>query len=139
MQTEIKLHFSDGQRDNGKAAEGQGTAAFLRERDDTARVVVLRCRTARLQNPAEDMNEPGEQLRLVREPDNQYDRWATRVCTLSGTMLGYLPARQNQSVARLIDAGKKITAFVDRKERGELLLVLYMDVKLPKVGGTENG
>ena len=106
------------------------------------RIVVLRCGTVLLQNFSEDLNEPGRQLKLVREPDNAYDRWATRVVTLEGTMLGYLPARKNQSVARLIDAGKTITVFVDESlqaparnpnyESEKLPLILYMDVNIPE-------
>lgn len=65
-----------------------------------------------------------------------------RYNTLEGTMLGYLPARKNQSVARLMDAGKTITVFVDEElqfpsqnpdyESGKLPLILYMDVKIPE-------
>ena len=105
------------------------------------RVCVLQCGTVMLQNFTEDMSEPGRQLKLIREPDNPYDRWATMVCTLTGTMLGYLPSKKNQSVARLIDAGKKILVFVDEtlnipepapyrpnNEDARLPLVLYMDI-----------
>lgn len=109
------------------------------------RICVLQCGTVMLQNFTEDLNEPGRQLMLVREPDNEYDRWATKVCTLTGTMLGYLPSRKNQSVARLMDAGKNITVFVDEtlnipepspyrpaNENALLPLVLYMDVAVPE-------
>lgn len=112
---------------------------------ELSRIVVLRCGTVMLQNYTEDLSEPGRQLKLVREPDNPYDRWATRVCTSSGTMLGYLPSWKNQSVARLMDAGKMITVFVDETlnipepspahyspENATLPLVLYMDVQLQK-------
>lgn len=105
------------------------------------RVPLLKCGTVMLQNFEEEYGEPGRQLMLVREPDNEYDRWATKVCTLSGTMLGYLPAWKNQSVARLIDAGKDVTVFVDEcshiYERGyfirsnespQLPLVLYLEI-----------
>lgn len=109
------------------------------------RICVLQCGTVMLQNFTEDLNEPGRQLMLVREPDNEYDRWATKVCTLTGTMLGYLPSRKNQSVARLMDAGKNITVFVDEtliipepspyrptNENALLPLVLYMDIAVPE-------
>lgn len=104
------------------------------------RIVVLRCGTVYLQNFSKDMNEPGRQLKLIREPDNPYDRWAIRVCTLSGAMLGYLPSKKNQSVARLMDAGKNITAFVDEQacipawklgtEDMRLPLRIYMDARI---------
>lgn len=106
------------------------------------RIAVLRCGTVRLQNFTEDLSEPGRQLRLIREPENPYDRWATKVCTLDGVMLGYLPSRKNQSVARLMDAGKNITVFADTfldppaqmsdVEDPRLPLILYMDINIPE-------
>ena len=162
---EIKLQFNDEQRSRNDAKIKLGdtaTQALTRNdklvqkdkavaaktQSDTVeltRLIVLKCGTVMLQNYTDDLDEPGRQLQLVREPDNKYDRWATKVCTLSGTMLGYLPAWKNQSVARLIDAGKNITVFVDEildiprpnpahysREDERLPLVLYMDVKLPK-------
>ena len=111
------------------------------------RVPVLKCGTVMLQNFIEEYGEPGRQLLLVREPENEYDRWATKVCTLSGTMLGYLPAWKNQSVARLMDAGKTITVFVDEyshihekgyfrrsNENPILPLVIYLEITDPKEG-----
>ena len=105
------------------------------------RVPLLKCGTVMLQNFEDEYGEPGRQLMLVREPDNKYDRWATKVCTLSGTMLGYLPAWKNQSVARLMDAGKDVSVFVDEcshlrekgyfirsKESPLLPLVLYLEI-----------
>lgn len=161
---EIKLHFNDKRaqknvepRSTRSAAQTvekvnalqhgeQAVAArSLNETVELTRLIVLRCGTVMLQNYTDDLEEVGRQLKLVREPDNKYDRWATKVCTLSGTMLGYLPAWKNQSVARLIDAGKNITVFVDEvleipelnpahysREDEKLPLVLYMDVRLPK-------
>lgn len=106
------------------------------------RIVVLRCGTVRLRNFTEDLSEPGRQLRLIRELENPYDRWATKVCTLDGVMLGYLPSRKNQSVARLMDAGKNITVFADETlgtpvqmsgvEDPRLPLILYMDIHIPE-------
>lgn len=123
-------------------AEHAPEVAVQKKEDKQKRIVVLRCGTVMLQNVTEDLNEPGRQLKLVREQDNAHDRWATKVCTLEGIVLGYLPARKNQSVARLMDAGKTITVFVDEElqfptqnpdyESGKLPLILYMDVKIPE-------
>lgn len=121
------------------AAEIQGSPHGTRQ------ICVLRCGTVLLQNFTEDLNEPGRQLMLLREPDNRYDRWAIKVCTLTGTLLGYLPSGKNQSVARLMDAGKHIAAFVDDaltipppfpgrpgSENAGLPLALYMDIPAAK-------
>ena len=81
-------------------------------------------------------------MKLIREQENPYDRWATKVCTLDGVMLGYLPSRKNQSIARLMDAGKNITVFADTfldppaqmsdVEDPRLPLILYMDINMPE-------
>lgn len=138
---EIKLAVSGKQKQKLKSKQQAATARAVMLPENLKRVVILRCGIVRLQNYSENLSEPGRQLRLVREPENQYDRWAIRVCTPSGTMLGYLPARKNQSAARLMDAGKKITVFVDEssataepnyfsrsREDERLPLILYMDV-----------
>ena len=56
--------------------------------------------------------EIGTEVRLRREPDNPVDRWAIEVFAPDGTRMGYLPSQKNQSVARLIDAGKTIRAVI---------------------------
>lgn len=54
----------------------------------------------------------GDELRLERDPSNHYDRWAIRVLNSQGTKLGFIPADQNEVVARLMDGGKRIIAKV---------------------------
>ena len=49
--------------------------------------------------------EPGAPLRLVREPDNDYDGRAVAVWTPDGHKLGYVPRIDNKPLARLMDAG----------------------------------
>lgn len=131
-----------------KAVSGENDAALERavqlqnETIRSKRIPILRCGTVRLQGYSEALGKPGRQLKLVREPDNQYDRWAIKVCTLDGAMLGYLPSWKNQSAARLLDAGKNITAFVDEaanmatldpvREDPRLPIILYMDVNIPE-------
>lgn len=47
----------------------------------------------------------GMPLRLLREPDNDYDARAVAVWTESGTKVGYVPRIDNQVLANLMDAG----------------------------------
>ena len=128
----------------GLASQAQAIVAEI-DIGQIKRVPLLKCGTVMLQNFEEEYGEPGRQLMLVREPDNEYDRWATKVCTLSGTMLGYIPACKNQSVARLIDAGKDITVCVDEcshvyekgyflrsNESPQLPLVIYLEIAVQK-------
>ncbi len=55
----------------------------------------------------------GDALTLVREPDNAYDPRAVKVLW-HGTMLGYVPRRDNEAVARLLDRGTVLEARITR-------------------------
>lgn len=55
--------------------------------------------------------EENEELRLKREPENQYDKYAIAVYN-SEKKIGYIPRRNNKVFARLMDGGKSILAKV---------------------------
>ena len=55
---------------------------------------------------------PGDVLILRREPDNAYDDLAIEVFTAAGPKLGYVPRADNEPFARLMDAGRAVTAEV---------------------------
>ncbi len=55
----------------------------------------------------------GDALTLVREPDNAHDARAVRV-EWQGRKIGYVPRRENADVARLMDAGQRLTARITR-------------------------
>lgn len=52
----------------------------------------------------------GQELVLIRQPDNPHDKLAIEVFTPDGKKLGYVPRKDNTVIARLLDAGKIITA-----------------------------
>lgn len=54
-----------------------------------------------------------DKLILKREPNNRFDELAILVLAQSGKKLGYVPERDNPVLARLMDAGKKLTASVE--------------------------
>ncbi len=56
----------------------------------------------------QEMKE-GQALMLIREPENVHDKNAIRV-EWRGEKLGYLPRRENKTVAAAMDAGDKIDA-----------------------------
>ena len=60
-----------------------------------------------------DQLKPGDELRLVREPDNVHDRNAVRV-EWRGRQLGYLPRAENQAVAIELDRGSRVEARISR-------------------------
>jgi HIRAN domain len=54
----------------------------------------------------------GQELLLVREPDNPYDGNAVAVFTLEGRKLGYIPRDVNEIPAAMYDQSIKIGAMV---------------------------
>ncbi len=57
--------------------------------------------------------EVGQVLEMRREPGNRHDEWAIAVRTVDQVMLGYIPRKQNEVLARLMDAGKLLVARLD--------------------------
>lgn len=93
-------------------AETKTASREEKQKDLVMQVIVLECGIVGMAIEEKPVYPEGTELILEREPENPADRWAIRVKSSEGIFLGYLPARKNQSVARLIDAGKKIRAFV---------------------------
>jgi hypothetical protein len=48
--------------------------------------------------------DEGSAVRLEREPQNEYDSFATALLTRSGEKIGYVPRQYAKAVARLLDA-----------------------------------
>ncbi len=55
------------------------------------------------------------ELTLLREPENEYDKFAIKL-VFKNQKLGYIPKSKNQTIARLMDAGKQFYAKVTAKE-----------------------
>lgn len=62
---------------------------------------------------------PGTELKLYREPDNSYDEWAIGVYYGEDDLLGYVTRFKNETIARLMDYGKKFIAIVDEPLESE--------------------
>ena len=56
---------------------------------------------------------PGDELALVREPDNAFDANAVRV-EWRGRKLGYVPRRDNAALAWALDRGESLRARISR-------------------------
>ena len=76
-----------------KFCEGSFAALFSHEADHVARRHL----------PAPDM------VKLVREPDNEFDKNAVAV-HVGGTKCGFVPRAQAERLAADLDAGKTVTA-----------------------------
>ena len=63
-----------------------------------------------------DAITPGKELMLFREPENEYDEWAVAVYLTENDKLGYISRYKNETIARLMDAGKRFTAVVEEME-----------------------
>lgn len=106
----------------------QSLRGRLFKRDDTRRkehqILVLQTGIAGLQHHIENEEEqqrindltPGTELKLFREPENEHDEWAIAVYITDDDKLGYISRFKNETIARLMDAGKKFTAIVDDPE-----------------------
>ena len=57
-----------------------------------------------------------DKLLLKREPDNRFDDNAIAVLDAQNRKIGYIPERDGKVAARLMDAGKYLTAKVIRLE-----------------------
>ena len=74
----------------------------------------------------------GDQLDLVREPDNRHDHYAVRV-EWRGHQLGYVPRADNRSVAAALDAGERLYARIAELNRHpdpwrRVLLEVYIEL-----------
>ena len=57
--------------------------------------------------------KPGDELMLYRDSDNKHDKWAIGVYRTEEDMIGYITRFKNETIARLMDAGKKFVAVID--------------------------
>ena len=88
------------------------------------RILVLKTGIAGLQFNIENEKEqaalntitPGTELMLFREPENEYDEWAIAVHLTEEDKLGFVSRFKNETIARLMDAGKKFIGVVDDPE-----------------------
>ena len=55
----------------------------------------------------------GDKLILQREPDNRFDENAILILDAKSRKLGYIPEKDNIVFARLMDAGKYLTAKIE--------------------------
>lgn len=85
------------------------------------RILVLKTGIAGLQFHIENEEEqaalnaitPGTELMLFREPGNEHDEWAIAVHLTEDDKLGFISRFKNETIARLMDAGKKFIGVVD--------------------------
>lgn len=98
-----------------------------RSRPKEVQTLVLKTGIAGLQFHIENEAErealenitPGTELMLFREPDNEYDEWAVAVYLTETDKLGFITRFKNETIARLMDAGKKFIAIVDDPQTDE--------------------
>ena len=62
---------------------------------------------------------PGTELLLYREPENEYDEWAIAVYLTEEDKIGFISRFKNETIARLMDAGKKFVAITDDPSKVE--------------------
>lgn len=70
---------------------------------------------------------------LCREPHNPHDPHAIAIFNEGGAHLGYIPRAKNEALARLLDAGKFLTARLVHKERRDRWLKLDIEIYLKEL------
>ena len=60
-----------------------------------------------------DELKPGTELKLYHDVDNEHDKWAVAVYTLDDKEIGYISRFKNETICRLLDAGKVFKAYVE--------------------------
>lgn len=84
--------------------------------------------------------EPGQLLVLRREPSNPHDSNAVAVTTQSGSAIGYIPRKNANWVARLLDEGYALSASVaclfDDDRDGDVDVQIHID-NVPDIGNAE--
>ena len=91
------------------------------------RILVLKTGIAGLQFHIESEEEqaaldnmaPGTELMLYRDPDNEYDEWAIAIHLTEVDKLRFITRFKNETIARLMDAGKRFVGVVDDPETDE--------------------
>lgn len=97
-------------------------------------LIVLECQVAG--TSYQDLEEIESRLNnkdrflLVRESDNKHDQFAVAIYTSQQEKLGYLPRARNETIARLLDAGKLIFAILKSKQWVNEWLKLELEVWL---------
>lgn len=76
-----------------------------------------------------DSLTPGTELLLVRDSENTFDKWAIAVYTISKQQLGFIPRYKNETIARLMDYGKRFVAYVDEPRKNILEEELEMEAR----------
>ncbi|MFM2208232.1 MAG: hypothetical protein RL213_2207 [Bacteroidota bacterium] len=96
--------------------QGGGSELMLFARE----LLVLECHIAGTSyldlEEVEPRLKPDDRFLLLREPKNEHDTFAVAIHTVEKEKLGYLPRDKNETVARLLDAGKILFAVLVSKE-----------------------
>ena len=72
----------------------------------------------------------GAQLKLQREPRNEFDESAIAIYDANNYHLGYIPKTKNEVLAKLLDAGKSLSAKLVAKEWNDSWLKLDIETFL---------
>ncbi|HRH65290.1 MAG TPA: HIRAN domain-containing protein [Bacteroidia bacterium] len=110
--------------------EGRDSSLLLFARE----LMVLDCHVAGTSyqdlDEAEPTMNPGDRFLLIREPQNEHDTFAVAIYTAGRKKLGYLPRNKNETIARLMDAGKIIFGTLISKQWNDNWLKLSIHVYL---------
>lgn len=82
---------------------------------------------------------PGTELLLFREPENEHDEWAVAVYLNRQDKIGFITRFKNETIARLMDAGKRFVGVVDDPETdSEAKTIVEKELRRSRHAPTEN-
>ncbi|WP_297983962.1 HIRAN domain-containing protein [uncultured Chryseobacterium sp.] len=116
METENNFGISKSDPNLLKALH-QGTISFKAFEEDILALESIIAGTSylNLKEIEKEIIIKESELSLKREPDNEFDKYAVLVF-FKEQKIGYLPKSKNQTIARLMDAGKQFYAKAHNKE-----------------------
>jgi hypothetical protein len=72
----------------------------------------------------------GDRFLLFREANNEYDKFAVAILNSTSNKLGYIPKSKNETIARLLDAGKTVYGTLEKKAWKDKWLKMEVKVHL---------
>ena len=69
----------------------------------------------------------GDEIVLMREPDNKYDSNAIKVCDQQEHQIGYIPKNTARQISKEIDSKRQVKTYVVENSNGYIKVLIAID------------
>jgi len=69
----------------------------------------------------------GDEIVLIREPDNKYDSNAIKVCSLQEHQIGYIPKNTAKQISKEIDSKRNVKTYVVDNSNGYIKVLITIN------------